>query len=75
MRQPIYIWIGGLQPTGKQIDRQWKAVHFGEERDEKRAKRAKAAPVTTCFRLEETEGEDDEDRRVDKRKRPQRRIC
>lgn len=43
--QPVHLRVIALQPAGKKINGQRKAVHLGKQRNKKRGKRAEAAPV------------------------------
>src|SRR3546814_180128 len=65
VREPVDFGIAALQPAREKVDRQGEAVHLGEERDEEGAEGTERAPVALGLRLEEAEGEEDEDRRVD----------
>ena len=60
-----------LQPTRKQIDGEWEAIHLGKERHHKGRKRAQAAPIPRRLRFGEAECKDDENRRVENHQRPQ----
>src|SRR5690349_12036479 len=65
MREPVDVRVSGLQPAGKEVDRERKAVHLREQRDDEGTEGAKGAPVASGLRLEEGEGEHDEYRRID----------
>ena len=68
--EPIDARKTALQPAREQIDRQWEPVHLGEQRNQKGAKGAEGAPVALRLRLEEGEGEEDENHRIDDYQRP-----
>ncbi|MCY1300458.1 hypothetical protein D9M69_528170 [compost metagenome] len=71
MGEQIEVGEPGLQPARQQINRQRETVHFHEQGDDERREGTEAAPVPGGRRLEEAEGEHDEDRRVDEHQRPQ----
>src|SRR3546814_6271346 len=64
VREPIDARIAALWPTREQIDGERKPIHFGEQRDDERAKRTERTPIPPGLRLEEAEREQDEDGRV-----------
>jgi hypothetical protein len=61
MGKPVDVWIMALQPSREEIDGKGKSLHFREQRNEKRAKRAERPPVSRRLRLEEAVGEQDKD--------------
>ena len=69
--EPVDVRVAGLQPTRQEVDRQWKAVHLGEQRHEKCAERSERSPIARGQRLEERESEHDEDNGVDQHQPPQ----
>src|SRR5215216_6289167 len=70
VRERVDARIAAAKPSREQVDRQRKAVHFGEERHQKSRERPEGAPVTLRPRAREAEGEDYEDRRVDDYEQP-----
>src|SRR3989338_7531039 len=59
------------KPAGKQINGEWKPIHFGKERDHKRRKRAERTPVARRLRLGKAPREDNENKRVEDDERPE----
>ena len=53
------------QPPREQVDRQRKAVHLGEEREDEGRVSAQGSPVLACAGTREAECEGDEEQRVD----------
>jgi hypothetical protein len=66
--------IAAAEPSRQKVDRERKTVHFREQRDEKRGKRAERAPVPPGPRRSEAECEDDEDNGIDDDQRLQA-VC
>jgi len=69
--EPIHFRVSALKPPGEEIDRQGKPVHLGEEGNQERAECSKRPPVPPGNRSEDTEGDKDEDRRIEDHQRPE----
>jgi hypothetical protein len=62
--EKIHTRITTDQPTGKEVNRKWKAIHLDKECNDEGRERAERAPITNCPWLREAEGEDNKDQRV-----------
>src|SRR5215213_6642188 len=71
VRERVDARIAAAKPPGEQVDRQRKAVHFGEERHQKSREHPEGSPVTLRPRAREAEGENYEDCRVDDDQQPE----
>ena len=61
MRIDVYSWVAVLQPSREQVNRQREAVHFGEQRNDKRRKSAERPPIPLRAWMIKTKREDQED--------------
>lgn len=59
-----------LQPSRQEVQRKGKAVHLSEERDKEGTQGAERPPVAGSLRLEEGEGEEHKDHRIDQHQAP-----
>src|SRR3990172_29120 len=71
MGEPVDTWVPTLKPARQKVDGQGKAIHLGEEGDDKGAEGSERPPITSCLRLEKAIGKENEDKRVDDDQGPQ----
>jgi hypothetical protein len=68
--EPIDVRVAALQPSRQQIDAERESVHLREQGHQEGAERPERAPIPLGARLEEAEGKEDEDDRIENDQSP-----